>query len=154
MHISLRSGEKIYLNGAVVRVDRKVSIELMNDVTFLLEAHVMQPQDTNTPLRQLYFVVQTMLIDPAALEGARAMFGNSIGLMMEAYDSAQIVTGLKSVKLLVEQDRRFEALKAIRNLFPAEAAILAKSAALANSGALTKSDALAKSGAETRVQAA
>ena len=68
MHISLRSGEKIYRNGAVVRVDRKVSIELLNDVTFLLEAHVMQPQDTNTPLRQLYFVVQTMLIDPAGLD--------------------------------------------------------------------------------------
>ncbi|SED03566.1 flagellar protein FlbT [Rhizobiales bacterium GAS188] len=129
MHISLRSGEKIYLNGAVVRVDRKVSIELLNDVTFLLEAHVMQPQDTNTPLRQLYFVVQTMLIDPSGLERAREMFKNSIGLMIEAYDSPEIVAGLKAVEIFVEQDRRFEALKAIRSLFPAEAAILAESTA-------------------------
>jgi flagellar protein FlbT len=139
MHISLRSGEKIYLNGAVVRVDRKVSIELLNDVTFLLEAHVMQPQDTNTPLRQLYFVVQTMLIDPVGLEGAREMFKNSIGLMMEAYDNAQIVAGLRAVKLFVEQDRRFEALKTIRNLFPDEAAILAASAPLTKSSPAPKS---------------
>jgi flagellar biosynthesis repressor protein FlbT len=131
MHISLRSGEKIYLNGAVIRVDRKVSIELLNDVTFLLEAHVMQPQDTNTPLRQLYFIVQTMLIDPSSLERAREMFKRSIGLMIEAYDNAQIVSGLKTVEQLVEQDRRFEALKAIRTLFPAEAIILAENAAAA-----------------------
>jgi flagellar biosynthesis repressor protein FlbT len=128
MHISLRSGEKIYLNGAVIRVDRKVSIELLNDVTFLLEAHVMQPQDTNTPLRQLYFVVQTMLIDPASAERARAMFKQSIALMLEAYDNPQVVAGLKTVESLVEQDRRFEALKAIRALFPIEARILAKHA--------------------------
>ncbi len=126
MHISLRSGEKIYLNGAVIRVDRKVSIELLNDVTFLLEAHVMQPQDTNTPLRQLYFLVQTMLIDPASGERARAMFKQSIGLMLEAYDNPQIVAGLKTVEVLLDQDRRFEALKAIRGLFPSEARLLAK----------------------------
>jgi flagellar protein FlbT len=126
MHISLRSGEKIYLNGAVIRVDRKVSIELLNDVTFLLEAHVMQPSDTTTPLRQLYFVVQTMLIDPASVNEARVMFKQSIGLMLEAYDNPQIVAGLKTVESLVSQDRRFEALKTIRNLFPIEARILSK----------------------------
>ncbi len=126
MHISLRAGEKIYLNGAVIKVDRKVSIELLNDVTFLLEAHVMQPQDTTTPLRQLYFVVQTMLIDPASAEEARAMFKQSIGLMLEAYGNPQIVAGLKTVDSLVCQNRRFEALKTIRNLFAIEARILSK----------------------------
>ncbi|MFI5010894.1 MAG: flagellar biosynthesis repressor FlbT [Hyphomicrobiales bacterium] len=129
MHISLRSGEKIYLNGAVVRVDRKVSIELLNDVTFLLEAHVMQPQDTTTPLRQLYFVVQTMLIDPASADDARDLFKTSIELMLDAYGNPQIIAGLKTVETLVAQDRRFEALKAIRNLFPVEAVVLAKDSA-------------------------
>ena len=53
MRLSLRSGEKIYINGAVLRVDRKVSLELMNDVTFLLEAHVMQPSAATTPCCRL-----------------------------------------------------------------------------------------------------
>jgi flagellar protein FlbT len=114
------------LNGAVIKVDRKVSIEILNDVTFLLEAHVMQPQDTTTPLRQLYFVVQTMLIDPASAERARVMFKESIALMLDAYDTPQIVSGLKTVDSLVGQDRRFEALKTIRNLFAIEARILSK----------------------------
>jgi flagellar protein FlbT len=48
MHISLRAGEKIYVNGAVLRADRKVSIELLNDATFLLEAHVMKVEDASS----------------------------------------------------------------------------------------------------------
>lgn len=63
--INLKSGERIFINGAVLRVDRKVSIEFLNDVTFLLEAHVMQPEETTTPFRQLYFMIQTMVIDPS-----------------------------------------------------------------------------------------
>ena len=49
--------------------DRKATIELLNDATFLLETHVMQASDATTPLRQIYFVIQVMLMDPAV--GAR-----------------------------------------------------------------------------------
>ena len=65
LRLSLRAGERIFVNGAVMRVDRKTSLELLNDVTFLLESHVMQAADAKTPIRQLYFLVQMMLIDPA-----------------------------------------------------------------------------------------
>ena len=71
LQISLKPGERIYVNGAVLKVDRKVSIEFLNDVTFLLEHHVLHPDDTRTPLRQLYFIVQTLLIDPANGADAR-----------------------------------------------------------------------------------
>ncbi len=85
LHISLRPGERIYVNGAVLKVDRKVSIEFLNDVTFLLEQHVLRPEDTRTPLRQLYFIVQTVLIDPANSSAARTMFDNSFGSLLEFF---------------------------------------------------------------------
>ncbi len=44
MNITLRAGERFFINGAVIRIDRKASIELLNDVTFLLENHVMQAE--------------------------------------------------------------------------------------------------------------
>ena len=76
MLLKLRAGEKLYINGAVIKVDRKVTIELMNDATFLLEAHVIQPDEANTPLRQLYFVLQTQLMEresaPIARHGGSA----------------------------------------------------------------------------------
>ena len=74
MRLSLRAGERVYINGAVLRVDRKVGIELLNDATFLLEGHVLQAEEATTPLRQLYFAVQTMLIAPAEEEAARDLY--------------------------------------------------------------------------------
>ena len=93
MCISLRGGERIYVNGAVLRVDRKVTLELINDVAFLLENQVMQVADATTPLRQLYFVVQLMLMSPhdveeakARLSGAAMRFG---GRVRESGDAAR-----------------------------------------------------------------
>ena len=49
MNITLRAGERFFINGAVIRIDRKATIELLNDVTFLLENHVMQAKDAIDP---------------------------------------------------------------------------------------------------------
>ena len=78
MKISLRAGERIYVNGAVLRVDRKVSVELVNDVMFLLEGQVMQASDATTALRQLYFIVQLMLMNPTDIGAASARSTGSI----------------------------------------------------------------------------
>jgi flagellar biosynthesis repressor protein FlbT len=124
LKISLRAGERLFLNGAVLRVDRKTQVELLNDVTFLLESHVMQAVDTVTPLRQLYFVVQMMLIDPANALEARKVFEASNALLLAAFESADIRDGLLDVQDLVARDRAFEALKRLRALIPLEDAIL------------------------------
>ena len=76
MKISLRAGERIYINGAVLRVDRKVSLELVNDVMFLLEGQVMQASDATTALRQLYFIVQLMLMNPTDIGDASRSTGS------------------------------------------------------------------------------
>jgi len=125
MHISLRAGEKIYINGAVLRADRKVSIEILNDATFLLEAHVMKVEDASTPLRQLYFIIQMMLMNPTDSLAAREMFKKSIHMTIDVSESVVLVSGLRTVKTLVDGNRIFEALKAVRSLFPIEAEILA-----------------------------
>ena len=124
MHISLRAGEKIYINGGVLRVDRKVSLELLNDVTFLLESHVIQAEDAKTPLGQLYFVVQLMLIQPSEAEQARAMFRRLLPLLLTTFESREILGGLRTVDQLVCEGRHFEALKTIRGLFAIENSIL------------------------------
>lgn len=129
MQLSLRAGEKLYLNGAVIKVDRKVSIELMNDVTFLLEAHVMTPEQTTTPLRQLYFTIQVLLMDPNCEAGPQAE--GMVNRLLDAFENAEIKAGLTQVRDLLAARRRFEALKTIRRMFAVEAQILAPAAAAA-----------------------
>lgn len=125
MHISLRAGEKIYINGAVLCADRKVSLELLNDATFLLEAHVMKVEDATTPLRQLYFIVQIMLMNPTDTAAANAMFEKSVQMIVDISQDPALIAGLRSIKALVDAKRIFEALKVIRALFPIEAEIMA-----------------------------
>ncbi len=129
MHINLRAGEKLYLNGAVLRADRKVSLELMNDAAFLLEAHVMSPEKATTPLRQLYFVVQMMLMNPQDAVQARRVFTSSLEAMTAAYDDAGVQDVLAACARQVANDRFFDALKGLRGAFALDDALLGRSAA-------------------------
>lgn len=130
MRINLKPGERIFINGAVVRVDRKVTLELMNDVAFLLENHVLQVEDTTTPLRQLYFTVQAMLIDPRNAHSALGLFQQQIDALNHAVETPEILDALRQVEILVARDRLYDALRQIRCLFPLEDAILAKPPAM------------------------
>jgi len=120
LKISLKPNEKIYINGAVIRVDRKVTIELMNDVQFLLESHVIQAEQASTPLKQLYFIVQIMLVNPAGAVEARDMFRRSLPMLIASFDNQNICKALKQVDRMVGEDDIYEALKAIRALYPLE----------------------------------
>jgi flagellar protein FlbT len=122
MNITLRAGERIYINGAVLRVDRKATLELMNDATFLLETHVMQAKDATTPLRQIYFVVQVMLMDPASAKGTTKLANSLIDKALLAFEHPQIQQGLLGVSELIGRARFFEAMKSLRLLYPLEQA--------------------------------
>jgi flagellar protein FlbT len=125
MQITLRPDEKIYINGAVLRVDRKVSIELLNDASFLLEAHVMSVDAAVTPLRQLYFVVQMMLMSPNDTTAAEVLFKANLEGMLAVYTERRVIEGLQKVGKLVAGSRYFDALKLLRGLFAQDDAILA-----------------------------
>ena len=124
MNLRVRAGEKIYLNGAVVRFDRKVSIQILNDVSFLLEGHVLQADDATTPLRQLYFVVQSALIDPANSITIVALIRDMLMRTTQSFSNRDVLYGLAQVSDLLDRGRFFECLRVIRSLYVIEAEVL------------------------------
>ncbi len=120
IRISLRAGERVYVNGAVIRVDRKTTLEFLNNVVFLLENHVMQEEDATTPLRRLYFTVQKMLIEPASGFSARQEFYRLYLELLPVHEGTPVANALSHVRALVNMGRNFEALKQIRRLYEAE----------------------------------
>ena len=124
LRISLKSGERIYINGGVLRVDRKVTIECLNQVSFLLQGHVMQVEATTTPLRQLYYFIQTMLIDPTGARKAQELYRDSMLDLAATITSTELLNGLQQVAVSVESGRYYDALRLLRALFSAEQRIL------------------------------
>lgn len=120
IRLSLRAGERIYINGAVLRVDRKTELQLLNDATFLLEPHVLQPEQATTPLRQLYFLAQTILMDPGDAARGRAMFAATHSDMLRVLSDRVLAAEIEPLGRLVEQGRVFDAMKRMRGLFPLE----------------------------------
>ena len=128
MNITLRAGERFFINGAVIRIDRKATVELLNDVTFLLENHVMQANDATTLTRQIYFAVQIMVMDPTATASATPLARSLIETALGAYRTPELISGLRGVAQSLARSRNFEAMKALRLLFPLEDRELADAA--------------------------
>ena len=123
MIISLRAGSRLFINGAVIKADRKVSLHLLNDATFLLESHVMQARDASSPLRQLYFVLQVGLMNPAEEKTSRKTAHTMLVNLERAFDNEAVLAGLAKVRTHLDADSLLDALKALRGLFAVEDAI-------------------------------
>jgi flagellar protein FlbT len=117
MFIHLKRGEKLYVNGAVLRVDRRTSLEFLNDVTFLLENHVMQAEDATTPVRQLYFVVQSMLMDPANAGMTTELYKHMSFRTRQDTEDETTRAQIDLADRKVAEGRYFDALKIIRCCF-------------------------------------
>jgi flagellar biosynthesis repressor protein FlbT len=128
LSLLLKAGDRIYLNGAVIRADRKVRIEVLNDATFLLGTHILQPEEAGTPLRQLYFALQAMLMDPAQAKTAERLARRMAAAALTAFENHDIVATLVSVLADLDAERPYQALKRLRLVFPLEALILASAA--------------------------
>ena len=116
MRLSLRRGERIFINGAVLRVDSKVCIELMNDVTFLLEHHIIHPDHAKSPLKQLYLTIQTILMAPADSDDAVLVCLGLIRSFMIISQDADLIGYLIHIRKNIEEKKHFEALKLLRKI--------------------------------------
>lgn len=136
LKIHLKPRERIYVNGALISVDRRVTLELLNEMCFLLESHVLAHGDAKTPLRQIYFIVQSLLIEPQARGVALQLYQAQHREVLATCADIDLLEGLVEVRAMIEQNRFYEALKRLRSLFDVEDRYLAaRSNASALSGA-------------------
>jgi flagellar biosynthesis repressor protein FlbT len=135
MLIHLKRNERLFVNGAVLRLDRRGTIELMNDAQFLLENHIMQPESASTPLRQLYFVIQTMIMDPRNAHLTIALFRAQSKQIEQFAETSNYLMLVQSVSSCVENENYFEALKLLRKSFAMEDELIGKSNRKSNENA-------------------
>jgi len=66
LRISLRNGEPVIVNGAVLRSVGRTDLIVENNATILRGRDVMKPEEADSPARQLYFACMMAYIDSDA----------------------------------------------------------------------------------------
>ncbi len=117
MKIHLKRNEKLFINGAVIRLDRRGSIELMNDAQFLMENHILQQEDAKSPLQQIYFIVQTMLMDPTNAHLTKYLFDAYADVLSRFNFSPEYKELIDKVRKMVTDANYYGALKVLRQSF-------------------------------------
>lgn len=64
LRISLRDGEKVVINGAVIRASGRTDLAIQSKVTILRGREIMNPAEASTPARALYFHTMMAYLDP------------------------------------------------------------------------------------------
>nr|WP_314445720.1 flagellar biosynthesis repressor FlbT [uncultured Sphingomonas sp.] len=64
LRISLRDGEKVVINGAVIRASGRTDLAVESKVTILRGREIMNPAEATTPARALYFHTMMAYLDP------------------------------------------------------------------------------------------
>lgn len=68
LRISLRDGEKVVINGAVIRASGRTDLAIESKVTILRGREIMSPAEASTPARALYFHTMMAYLDPEGIE--------------------------------------------------------------------------------------
>ncbi|MFC0686524.1 flagellar biosynthesis repressor FlbT [Novosphingobium clariflavum] len=87
LRISLKKGEPVIVNGAVLRAQGRTDLVVENTATILRGREVMKPEEAVTPARALYFACMMAYIDEAELARHQQSVLERLETLMAALES-------------------------------------------------------------------
>jgi flagellar protein FlbT len=89
LRISLRNGEPVIVNGAVLRSVGRTDLVVENNATVLRGRDVMKPEEADSPARQLYFACMMAYIDQGDLKTHQDALLERLERLMAALESQE-----------------------------------------------------------------
>jgi flagellar protein FlbT len=126
LRISLRNGEPVIVNGAVLRSVGRTDLVLENSAMILRGRDVMKPQDAVTPAKQLYFACMMAYIDPADIARHQHVLLEKLEALMGALVSAEAKAVCVTFAEKVAMGEFYQALADCRWLIAYEAEAIAR----------------------------
>ena len=125
LKLKLAARERLIVNGAVlVNGDSRTSLLVRNFAHVMREKDVLQGTDANTPTKRLYFLVQTMLMQPPPSEELLESYKEAHKQLCEAYVRSDNLDVLADVDRLVERGDYYKGLTRLHPLIAYEADLL------------------------------
>lgn len=126
LRITLRDGEKVVINGAVLRANGRAEIAVENAAAILRGRDVMSPDEANTPARRLYFACMLAYIDPANLTQHQSRILALFEELVEALESPEAKSHCLSFARNVAYCDFYRALADCRELIAYESEALGR----------------------------
>lgn len=87
LRISLKDGEKVVVNGAVLCAVGRTQLTVENNVAIMRGRDVMSPEEANTPAKRLYFACMMAYIDQGDLARHQDAIVERVRDLMDALQS-------------------------------------------------------------------
>lgn len=126
LRITLRDGEKMILNGAVLRAVGRTQLSLENGAAILRGRDVMNPEEADTPAKRLYFACMMAYVDPDNLDRYREDILVLIGDLLSAFTSIESKAVCTTFAEKIATNQYYRALGDCRWLIAYEAEVLAR----------------------------
>lgn len=124
LKIRLRQGEKMVVNGAVLRAATPTTLWLENDAAILRGREVMRPEEADTPARRLYYACMLAYLDPARRQEHQDSILVLLDDLMRALETPAAKAACASLAYDVALGDYYRALTHGRQLVDHEATLL------------------------------
>ncbi|OWK28336.1 flagellar biosynthesis repressor FlbT [Sphingomonas mucosissima] len=131
LKITLRDGEKMVINGAVVRSAGRTELHVENHAAILRGREIMSPDEATTPARKLYFACMMAYIQPEQIELHQDQILILLGDLLDAFETAEAKGTCASFARRIATGDFYRALDDCRTLLDYEASVLARGSGLA-----------------------
>jgi len=125
--LKLSPGERVLINGAVIENgDRRARIAVVTPNTHILRLRdAIHPETVNTPVRRVAYIAQLVLSGDAEADAARPQLLRGIEQLSRALTDVDSRALLSRATDAVLAGDHYQALRALRQLMPREARLLA-----------------------------
>ena len=127
--LKLSPQERFVVNGVVIENgDRRARLGILTPDSHVLRLRdAIHPDDANTPVSRVCYILQLILAGEADTETARAQALAGIEQLNAVFVDVASAASLKQAASDVSDDRFYPALRALRSILPAEGHLMALS---------------------------
>jgi len=123
MHVSIGSGEKFLVNGAVVTLGDG-SLEIQNHDVVLLGRDVMLPEDATSPAKRIYYWLMLMFIDATGQDAYRIRLLDDMNDLLNATSLVDVAKSLGLINRFVQREDYQKAMATAQALIAFETELL------------------------------
>ncbi|MDY1009898.1 flagellar biosynthesis repressor FlbT [Sphingomonas sp. CFBP9019] len=126
LRITVRDGERLVVNGAVMRAAKRCELIIENPVSILREREIMTPNAATTPARRLYLACMMAYIDERHRPAHHDDVVARLAELFDAFEAEAAQQACASFARLVATGDYYRALATCRTLITYEAEALGR----------------------------